>query len=59
MDLKSINELLKFGFCTLSVTFIAIIVIITFHDYLTGRGGTAQVSELCATYGYLASPKCW
>ncbi|MGZ5486703.1 MAG: hypothetical protein ACXWFB_12490 [Nitrososphaeraceae archaeon] len=59
MNLKSILEVSKFGFCSLSVTFIVIIVIITFHDYLTGRGGTVQVSELCTTYGYLASPECW
>ncbi len=60
MDLKSINEVLKFGFCSLSVTFIAIIVILVLHDYLTGGlESTAQVSELCAKYGYLASPGCW
>ena len=49
-----------FGFCTLSVTFISITVIITLHDYLT-RGGadSAQVSELCAIYGHLASSECW
>jgi hypothetical protein len=59
MDLKSINEVLKFGFCSLSVTFIAIIIIITFHDYLTGGGGTAQIEKICAIYGHLPSPKCW
>ena len=59
MDLKSINEVLKFGFCSLSVTFIAIIVIIVLQDYLTGGlESTTQVSELYAKYGYLASPGC-
>ena len=59
MDLKSINEVLKFGFCSLSVTFIAIIVIIVLQDYLTGGlESTAQVYELCAKYGYLASHVC-
>ena len=60
MDRKSINEVVKFGFCSLSVTFIAIIVIITLHEYLTGGGpDSTQVSELCAIYGHLASPECW
>jgi hypothetical protein len=53
MDLKSINEVLKFGFCSLSVTFIAIIVIITLHDYLTGGGvDSTQVSELCNLWSF-------
>lgn len=60
MDLKSINEVLKFGLSSLSVTFIVIIVIIILHDYLTDGGAElAQASQLCSLYGYVASPKCW
>jgi hypothetical protein len=60
MDLKSINEVLKFGFSSSSVTFIAIMVIIILHDCLTSGGADiAPGSQLCTIYGYLASPECW
>lgn len=62
MTLKSINEVLKFGFSSLSVTFIAImiIIIILLHNHLIeGGADSAQATERCVIYSYLASPECW
>ena len=60
MNLKSINEVLEFGFSSLSVTFIAIMVIIILHNFFAeGGADSAQATELCVIYSYLASPECW
>ena len=60
MTLKSINEVLKFGFSSLSVAFIAIMIIILLHNHLIkGGADSAQATELCVIYSYLASPECW
>ncbi|HEX7258344.1 MAG TPA: hypothetical protein VF242_09820 [Nitrososphaeraceae archaeon] len=46
--MKSINEVLEFGFSSLSVTFIAIMVIIILHNFFAeGGADSAQATELC------------
>ena len=44
-------------FSGLSIVFIAMLVIMTVHDTLTGE--SSNTAEYCAKYGFLASPGCW
>ena len=53
----SIKNVLKWIFSGLSVSFIAMIVIVLAHDTVTGT--SSQTVEYCAKYGILASPSCW
>jgi hypothetical protein len=56
---NSIKKAFKWVFIGFSLFFIGMLSFLSLHDYLTGGGGTAQVAELCAKYGFLASPECW
>ena len=53
----SIKNVLKWIFSGLSLSFIAMLVIMLAHDTVTGA--SSQTSEYCAKYGLLASPGCW
>lgn len=53
----SINNVLKWIFCGLCVSFIAMLVIILVLE--TATGTSSQTAEYCAKYGFLASPGCW
>ena len=53
----SIKNVLKLIFSGLSVSFIAMIVIMLAHDTVTGT--SSQTTEYCAKYGILVSPACW
>ena len=53
-----IKNALKWIFSSLSIFFITMLVVITVHDTLIGRGDTTPIAELCAKYGAFASPEC-
>ena len=53
----SIKNVLKLIFSGLSISFIAMLVIMLAHDTVTGT--SSQSIEYCAKYGILASPACW
>ena len=53
----SIKHVLKWIFSGLSVSFIAMLVIMLAHDSVTGT--SSQTAEYCAKYGILASQSCW
>ena len=53
----SIKHVLKWIFSGLSVSFIAMLVIMLAHDSVTGT--SSQTAQYCAKYGILASPSCW
>ena len=55
---SSIKRILKWVFIGFSIFFIGGLFLMTLHDSLTGGGVTTQVEELCANYGFLASPDC-
>jgi hypothetical protein len=52
----SIKNVLKMIFSGLSISFIAMLVIMLAYDTVTG---TSQSIEYCAKYGIFASPACW
>ncbi len=54
---NSIKNVLKWAVGGFSIFFIAILVFMLVHDYLTGV--SSQTAEYCAKYGFLASPDCW
>jgi hypothetical protein len=54
-----IKRILKGFFIGFSIFFIVGLFLVTLHDSLTGGGVTTPVEELCANYGFLASPECW
>lgn len=53
----SIKNVLKLVFSGLSISFIAMLVVMLAHDIVTGT--SSQTTEYCAKYGILASPACW
>ena len=53
----SIKNVLKLVFSGLSISFIAMLVVMLAHDTVTGT--SSQTTEYCAKYGILASPACW
>ncbi|HJT84197.1 MAG TPA: hypothetical protein VJ697_06920 [Nitrososphaeraceae archaeon] len=53
----SIKNILKLIFSGLSISFIAMLVIMLAHDTITGT--SSQTAEYCSKYGILASPACW
>jgi len=53
----SIKNILKLIFSGLSISFIAMLVIMLVHDTITGT--SSQTAEYCSKYGILASPACW
>jgi hypothetical protein len=52
-----VKKALKWIFSGFSIFLIAMLVIITVHDTMTGQ--SSQTAEYCAKYGFLASPGCW
>ena len=53
----SIKNVLKLVFSGLSISFIAMLVVMLAHDTVTGT--SSQTTEYCAKYGILTSPACW
>ena len=54
---NSIKNVLKWAFGGFSIFFIAMLISMLVHDYLTGV--SSQTAEYCVKYGFLASPDCW
>jgi hypothetical protein len=52
-----IKKILKWAFSGFTIFFIAMLVVITVHDTMTGE--SSNTAEYCAKYGFLASPGCW
>lgn len=63
IDVKALNKTdkikkpLKWIFSGFSIFFIAILVIMTVHDWMTGE--SSNNAEYCTKYGFLDSPGCW
>jgi hypothetical protein len=53
----SIYNVLKLILSGLSISFIAMLVIMLAYDTVTGT--SSQTAEYCAKYGIMASPTCW
>jgi hypothetical protein len=53
----TVKKTLKWIFSGLSIFFIAMLVIMTVHDTMTGQ--SSQTAEYCSKYGFLSSPSCW
>ena len=53
----TIKNVLKLVFSGLSISFIAMLVIMLAHDTLTDT--SSHTTEYCAKYSILASPACW
>ena len=54
---NTIKKILKYAFSGVSIFFIAMLVVMTVHDTMTGQ--SSNTAEYCAKYGFLASPGCW
>ena len=52
----SIKKVLKLVFSGLSISFIAMLVIMLAYDTVTGA---SQSTQYCAKYGIFDSPACW